>query len=211
MNKIEITTIKHLYFRSLTEAFIRNYRTKDVLYPESIIVNFKLNMPVCLFLELLAYHPKGWAMGNNSNKYDTLSFYEPSVWKDSQTDDVELTNSGTTIKAAANSLGKTLDILGKSSVEILEQSNVLEQNLSSLLPMSVYREFVFSVTIKDLLTLLEVISEMSFGLQEYVNGFLDTFDRYCLKGNRFELSREGYWITSTFLNTDEINRPTSNT
>lgn len=195
MEHVKIVTVKHPVGSLLTKAFLLSYRAQAPKALNAIRIGFKLNIPVCLFLELFTYHPIGWAMGQNDSSFESLSFYQPAAWKGKELDSTEQTASGISIKAAADSLGKTIDIMGRSSIEILEQSGVEHHNLSSLLPMSLYREMFFNLTLRELVTLTDCSNEMSFGLQELLQTMLSSFEDYCTNGNSIELSYDGRNVT----------------
>ena len=163
------------------QNFVEDYKNRGFHILKDVKINFDLQIPVCLFVELFNYHPVGWMFATNSNKYEDLLFYEPSVWKDPATDAIEKTSSGVVLKDTAASLGKTLHILSKSSVEILQLSDVTDPNLFSLMTMGLYRRMYLSISLWDLVALqtCELFSEMSFGAQEYLTDMLLAFEGYC--------------------------------
>jgi hypothetical protein len=179
------------------QSFVEDYKNKGFHILKDVKINFDLQIPVCLFVELFNYHPVGWMFATNSNKYNDLSFYEPSAWKNPETDATEKTTSGVALKDTASSLGKTLHILSKSSVEILQLSEVTDPNLFSLMTMGLYRRMYLSVSLWDLVALnsCELFAEMSFGAQEYITEMLLAFEQYCTNPEKSHSQTHHFVVT----------------
>lgn len=185
MKNVNLLNIKTPETLSLDLVFSKNYKSKNATALRNIRLFFELKIPVCLFMEAFSYHPVGWSCGTTSTSYKDLEFYEPTAWKGENIDDSELTASGTTIKDASSALSKTINILSRSSLEILQENKVRDANSTSILSMAVYKNMYFSVTLWDLVALRgsQIFEEMSFGLQDYINTMLSTFEEECQKTN----------------------------
>ena len=183
MKNVNLLNIKTSENIRLDDSFSKNYKSKNVKLLQDVRLLFEVKIPVCLFMEAFSYHPVGWSCGQTSSSYKDLEFYEPKVWKGANIDDTELTASGTTIKDASSALTKTINILSRSSLEILQENKVKDADSASILSMAVYKNMYFSVTLWDLVALRgsHIFDEMSFGLQEYIASMLDTFEDECLK------------------------------
>lgn len=184
----KVTEIVHPAFRKkdvvlITPDFLKNYKTDPNLKTlnTEIKLGLELEIPVYLFLEFFSYQPAGWTTGSDFLSFDNQRYFGDFEWISSSQDQEIKTKSGTTLASTGEALVKTVNLLAKSSYDVLMEADVKPVNAMGALSMGLCRKYKFYTSLGSLVFFLSQQEKTSLGFQRLLSQIFEAFENTCLK------------------------------
>jgi hypothetical protein len=188
MSEIIIQEIQHPKFRKketrvLQKRFLQVYRTEktddaDKLMLNALKLKLILNLPIHVFLEFFAYNPVGWTTNYLFEELNNPQFQEPQVWVSKELDSEIVSGSGQKVGEVGNALVSTVNLMCKSSFDVLSPE-VKPINILPIASLCLVKEFRLHISLGALVFLYQHRDRYSHSLKKLIEDILDQFDTYC--------------------------------
>jgi len=188
LQMVKVTEIVHPAFRKkdvilITPAFLEGYKTDSSFKTLNgeIKLGLELEIPTYLFLEFFSYQPTGWTTGSDFLSFDNQRYFGDFEWVGQDKDQEIKTKSGTTLASTGEALVKTVNLLAKSSYDVLMEADVKPINAMGALSMGLCRKYKFYTSLAALVFFTSQNDKTSLGFQRLLSQIFEAFEAACLK------------------------------
>jgi hypothetical protein len=194
MSKIVIQEIIHPKFRkketrTLEKAFLKNYLTEaaDKSFLDALKLKLSIRIPLYVFVEFFAYNSVGWTTMYNFEELKNPEFEEPKIWLSPELDLEKVSGSGQKVGEVGKALMDTINLLSKSSSEILLESDVQPINTLALNSMCLLKDFRLYISLGSLVFLHNHNESLSHALKQTLADILKEFEEHCKTNKKIRL------------------------
>ncbi len=194
MSEIIIREITHPRFRkketrTLEKSFVDTYLTDEADKNLLNLLKLKLGLkiPLYLFVEFFAYNSVGWATTYDFAELKTPDYETPSIWLSKDLDQIKESGSGQKVGEVGKALLETVNLMAKSSSEILQSSEVQPINTLAVNSLCLMKEFNLCISLGGLVFLHKNNEQLSHSLKSLISQILEAFESYCKSNKKIQL------------------------
>lgn len=194
MSEIIIQEITHPRFRkkdtrTLEKSFFDTYLTDsaDKALQNALKLKLALNIPLYLFVEFFSYHSVGWTTMYDFAELTTPTYETPRVWLSETLDFEKESGTGQKVGEVGKALLDTVNLLSKSSVEILQTSTVQPINTLAMNSLCLMKDFRLCISLSALVFLHRNNDRLSHSLKKLIVDILENFEAYCKTSKKIRL------------------------
>ena len=194
MSNIVIQEIIHPKFRkketrTLEKAFLDTYLTDtaDRNFLDAFKIKLALRIPLYVFIEFFAYNSVGWTTMYDFEELQKPEFEGPKVWLSQELDLEKVSGSGQKVGEVGKALMDTINLLSKSSSEILIESNIAPINTFALNSLCLVKDFRLYVSLGVLVFLHKHNESLSHSLKQTLADILKEFEQHCRTNKKIRL------------------------